>query len=196
MDDPYPHKSAQSKNPAYRDKCEKLKMHLRTFIAHLSARPAMYVGKAKLDLVLTYIRGYSVGVCDTVGRHSSFGGWPLLDNFLSWISHKYQVDHPAWGTGKILYHFHDHNELKAIQAIGKLFHEFLDGPVEKKWFAWFSEEDYSEFSELQRAAEKGELKLRDLTDEELKLHETLFRYRPSKPEAPICEKCEAFDGLV
>lgn len=87
-------------------------------------RPAMYVGKKDLRLLLCFLDGWNFAL-------SGCGGHGPLYHWSDFIHFKYGVNHPWWGVDRILYHFHDHNDIKAVDSLPPLFVEFMKGG--SKW---------------------------------------------------------------
>lgn len=103
-------------------------------LKQIAARPAMYVGIAKIRLITTLILGLSWG--HDVGKRgsafTSIGGGNLVNGFWSWAMTQFDVPyrHPAWGLDRILLHNYDHDHVKAIAAIPVLYEQWLDAKDE------------------------------------------------------------------
>jgi len=111
---------------------ERIKFYL--LLQHICTRPTLFLGATPdLDQVCAWLRGYSRAFANARGRWSLIGGWPLLDNFEYWVMSKYSVNHPAWSFAKILLHFNDHNQKKAIEAIPDLFKDYLSSQPPECW---------------------------------------------------------------
>lgn len=98
------------------------------FLQNFCRRPAMYLGRAKLPLVFSFLRGFSTGVGCGLGKN--YLGFPSKEcptsGWYTWIFHKYATFcHPAWGVERIVYHENGHDEVKAIAALPALYEQFL-----------------------------------------------------------------------
>jgi len=83
----------------------------------ISKRPAMYVGKASLKLVATYLAGYGHAVGGSGEQESPLAGWG------KWIESRFLISHSAWHWSRILLHVYE-NDDAAIKALPDLYRQF------------------------------------------------------------------------
>jgi len=98
------------------------------FLRGMCSRPAMYVGNCDggpLHTVFTFLRGYSIGFANGQGNWGLSGNWSVIARFERWVRIKHAVNHPAWGTERVLYHFNNHDEQQALAAVPELFEKYL-----------------------------------------------------------------------